>query len=137
MWAVVLFAWAFLFGALALVKGDSFWNTLHNLLFGLFGWGGFLICPILIYIAGVTCPGKAQRRHRPQTLQTFVLVALLCGAVQIFTLGIPETEGFIATAKQLYYSGEAMHGGGLAAGLVGVPLLHLFGKLGPPSPSAF
>ncbi len=33
-----------------------------------------------------------------------MLVALLCGAVQIFTLGIPETEGFIATAKQLYYS---------------------------------
>ncbi len=130
MWAVVLFALGILFGALALVKGDSFWNTLHNLLFGLFGWGGFLICPILIYIAVMTALEKPSGDIGHKLWQTFVLVALLCGAVQIFTLGIPETEGFIATAKQLYYSGEAMHGGGLAAGLVGVPLLHLFGKLG-------
>ena len=83
MWAVVLFALGILFGALALVKGDSFWNTLHNLLFGLFGWGGFLICPILIYIAVMTALEKPSGDIGHKLWQTFVLVALLCGAVQI------------------------------------------------------
>ena len=51
VWAIVLFAVGILFLFLSIIKGQNFWLVLHNLLFGLFGWCGALLGPLLIYVA--------------------------------------------------------------------------------------
>ena len=127
LWAVILFAAGFFFLAVALIPGQGFWNWLHTFCFGLFGWCAYLIAPALIYIAVMAAMDKPIGALGHKVWQTFVLVALICGAAQIFAKTPIEGENFVEKAAYLYESGTKLKGGGLAAGLIGIPLLS-FGK---------
>lgn len=127
LWAVILFAAGIFFLAVALIPGQGFWNWLHTFCFGLFGWCAYLIAPALIYIAVMAAMDKPIGALGHKVWQTFVLVALICGAAQIFAKTPIEGENFVEKAAYLYESGTKLKGGGLAAGLIGIPLLS-FGK---------
>ena len=127
LWAVILFAAGFFFLAVALTPGQGFWNWLHTFCFGLFGWCAYLIAPALIYIAVMAAMDKPIGALGHKVWQTCVLVALICGAAQIFAKTPIEGENFVEKAAYLYESGTKLKGGGLAAGLIGIPLLS-FGK---------
>lgn len=98
-----------------------------HFLFWLFGWCAYLIAPALIYIAVMAAMDKPIGALGHKVWQTFVLVALICGAAQIFAKTPIEGENFVEKAAYLYESGTKLKGGGLAAGLIGIPLLS-FGK---------
>ena len=127
LWAVILFAAGIFFLAVALIQGQGFWHWLHTFCFGLFGWCAYLIAPALIYIAVLAALDKPVGALGHKVWQTFVLVALICGAAQIFSKTPLEGENFVEKAAYLYESGTQLKGGGLAAGLIGIPLLS-FGK---------
>ncbi|MCI5527629.1 MAG: DNA translocase FtsK [Oscillospiraceae bacterium] len=127
LWAVILFAVGIFFLAVSLIPGQGFWNWLHTFCFGLFGWCAYLIAPALIYIAVMAAMDKPMGALGHKVWQTFVLVALICGAAQIFAKTPIEGENFVEKAAYLYESGTKLKGGGLAAGLIGIPLLS-FGK---------
>ena len=80
-----------------------------------------------IYIAVMAAMDKPMGALGHKVWQTFVLVALICGAAQIFAKTPIEGENFVEKAAYLYESGTKLKGGGLAAGLIGIPLLS-FGK---------
>ena len=127
LWAVILFAVGIFFLAVSLIPGQGFWNWLHTFCFGLFGWCAYLIAPALIYIAVMAAMDKPIGALGHKVWQTLVLVALCCGAAQIFSQNPVEGENFVEKAAYLYESGTKLKGGGLAAGLFGLPLLS-FGK---------
>ena len=51
LYAIIFFALGIIFTALAFVKGESLWQSLHYAIFGLFGWCAYLIGPVFIYLA--------------------------------------------------------------------------------------
>lgn len=127
LWAVVLFAVGVFFLAVALIPGQGFWNWLHTVCFGLFGWCAYLIAPSLIYIAILAALDKPIGALGHKVWQIFVLIALVCGAAQIFSKTPVAGEDLIEKITYLYETGIELKGGGLASGLIGIPLLS-FGK---------
>ncbi len=128
VWAIVLFAVGILFLFLSIIKGQNFWLVLHNLLFGLFGWCGALLGPLLIYVAVMITMDKSAGSVRAAVIEAVALLVLLCGITQIFGPGIPDAEKFWPKVTQLYNQGTALSGGGLLSGVIGIPLLALLGK---------
>ena len=98
LWAVILFAAGIFFLAVALIQGQGFWHWLHTFCFGLFGWCAYLIAPALIYIAVLAALDKPVGALGHKVWQTFVLVALICGAAQIFSKTPLEGENFVEKA---------------------------------------
>lgn len=130
MWAVVLFASGLLLGALTFIKGDKLWLSLHNILFGLFGWSVFFFAPLVVYIAVIAAMDRPLSTIRNKLWQVVALIIIISGAIQVFGGGLPETGGFFSDIKSLYGQGVELTGGGVAAGIFGVPLLLLFDKTG-------
>ncbi|MDD2955203.1 MAG: DNA translocase FtsK [Oscillospiraceae bacterium] len=129
LWAVILFAAGLFFFFVTLIPGDGGWEWLHTAFYGLFGWCSFLIAPAFIYIAVMAAMDKPMGSVGHKVWQSFALITLICGATQIFSSAAFEAEDFVDGVKQLYKLGTQLKGGGLAAGIVGVPLLS-FGKTG-------
>lgn len=127
LWAVVLFAVGIFFLAVALIQGQGLWNWLHTVCFGLFGWCAYLIAPSLIYIAVIAALDKPMGALHHKIWQTLVLIILICGAAQIFAKSPVEGDHLLDKIVYLYQNGVLHKGGGVAAGLVGLPLLS-FGK---------
>lgn len=130
LWAIIVFALGVLFASVTLIKGQNIWSLLHNFILGLFGWSAFLIAPIFFYIAIMATMDKPLGSVKHKIWQTFLLAGFFSGAVQIFGMGIPDTEGFLNTARELYEAGIDLQGGGLISGIFGLPLLHWFGGAG-------
>ena len=130
IWAIVLFAIGVLFIFLSLIKGQdrNFWQILHNMLYGLFGWCGALLGPMLIYIAVMITMDKEILSARATVIEALILLVLLCSITQVFGAGIPETKGFWKGLTALYQQGISLSGGGLLSGIIGIPLLALIGK---------
>ena len=126
--AVVLFAVGVFFAAVSFIAGEGLWGWLRTAIFGLFGWCAYLIAPALLYIAVMATMDKPMGSIRHKVWQIAVLIALCCGAAQIFSNTALQTEGFFDGIKQLFLNGVDRKGGGVFAGIVGIPLLS-FGKL--------
>ncbi len=126
-WAVIVFAVGIFFLAVTLISGQGLWNGLHNICFGLFGWCAYLLAPAMLYIAVMAAMEKQSGALKHKVWQTFVLVALVCGAAQIFAKTPIEGEGFVESAKLLYENGVQRKGGGLVSAIFAVPLMS-FGK---------
>lgn len=130
MWAVVLFASGLLLGALTFVKGDKLWLTLHNFLFGIFGWSVFFFAPLVIYIAVIAAMDRPLSTIKNKLWQVVVLIVMISGAIQIFGGGLPESGSFTGDIKSLYGQGVELTGGGVASGIFAIPLMNLFDKTG-------
>ena len=127
--AVILFALGVLLAALALVEGVSLWRWLHNALFGLFGLGAIALILLLFYIAILLTRGQ---KVTGKAVCGAVLVVLICGALQIFQMGVPRSVdiNLLEMLVECITEGIDLHSGGLAGTLVGLPLLLYCGKVG-------
>lgn len=128
LFALALFAIGIFIFALCIIKGEHVWAVLHDGMFGLFGWCAFLIPVALIYVAVLTTMNKCILKHK--LWQSAVLIALLCGITHVFALKGFEPSGFTKTVAELYKNGVELNGGGLMAGVFGVPFLAWFGDIG-------
>lgn len=129
IWAVVLFAMGLLLVFLSLIRGQNFWLLLHNLMFGLFGWCGYLMGPLSIYIAVMIATEKNVASVRATLIEAAGLLCLFCGITQVFGAGMPASDSFWKNATLLYDQGVTLSGGGLISCVIGLPLLALFGKV--------
>ena len=93
IWAVVLFAAGLLLFFISVIKGQNFWLILHNLMFGLFGWCGYLMGPLSIYIAFMIATEKTSASVRATLIEAAALICLLCGITQVFGAGTPAAGG--------------------------------------------
>lgn len=128
--AILMFAGGVFFVALTLIEGVSFWKTLHNLMFGLFGFAAYLIAPIMLYLAYLASGEKPMGSISAKLWQVGAVMVLICALLQIAGAGLPTVKGFEAVTYELFENGVNFKGGGLASALLGLPLFALFGKQG-------
>lgn len=128
--AIVYFVLGLLFFFLSVFEGESAWKVCHDILFGLFGFTGYIIAPIFVYIAICATMDRPFGAIRHKVWQTAVLLILLSSLLQILCVGSVPGDNFIDQCVKLYEYGVSKQGGGLASALIGWPLLAACGKVG-------
>lgn len=126
--SVILIAVAVFLCALTLIEGENLWNTLRNIIFGIFGVMAYAVGPIMLYVAIMTA--YERELSKPHVVLALLTLATACGAVLIFNdlpmVGETVKEQFVG----LYDSGAMRSGGGAVSFLLGWTLLKAFGKTG-------
>ncbi len=119
----------FLFFVSILPLGSA-WGAMRQCLFGMFGWCGFIVAPIIIYISVLAALDRPGSSIGGKIFQGILLVILLCALTQTFSKTQISETNFADTFKVLYEAGAAFKGGGVFAAVVGWPLIKLFTQTG-------
>lgn len=130
MTAVILFTVGILLFAIELIPGAGAWTWCKNFLYGLFGFAALIISAALIYIAIMATLDKPFGEIKHKMWQTGVLVALMCGLIEICSKAPFSGESFFDVIATLYKQGITFSGGGVFSALIGWPLLALCGSVG-------
>ena len=123
--SATLFA-GILLGLLAFVDGQAAWHTAHDILFGLFGAGSFVLGPAVCYMAVLTA---REEPVAPCVGKLLLGLAFLSGAAVVFS-DIPAQGLTVAQMGVACYDNgvSAWFGGGSMGGLLGGTLLLLCGR---------
>ena len=123
--SATLFA-GILLGLLAFVDGQAAWHTAHDILFGLFGAGSFVLGPAVCYMAVLTA---REEPVAPCAGKLLLGLAFLSGAAVVFS-DIPAQGLTVAQMGVACYDNgvRAWFGGGSMGGLLGGTLLLLCGR---------
>ena len=129
--AVVLFAVAILATALILIEGESVWTSLHNIILGLLGACAIILPILLFYIAIVSAMKKLGGRLHTKIIITVVIVILISTTIYAFRArSLPENLTYFETLHDLYVRGVDHESLGLVGGILGYPMVKLFGIVG-------
>lgn len=130
-WSAMLFALGALILAFALIKGESAWNSIHNIFLGMFGWSVFVVPLVLIYVSVMIAMDKSRQTVQGRVIQCFIVILLLSAFARIVSSSdMPEGNLFEEIIPALYAEGKQLRGGGVMSVFIGVPLLLLFKKAG-------
>lgn len=128
LYAILFFVLGVIFLALAFVKGESLWQSLHYTIFGLFGWCAYLIGPVFIYLAIMNTMERPTFSTTAQGWESLVLVLLLSGITTVFTENMELSGGVFTKIGQLFNYGKELVGGGVLSIVFGVSGLALMGR---------
>lgn len=130
-WSAMLFALGALILAFALIKGESAWNSIHNIFLGMFGWTVLVVPFVLIYVSVMIAMDKSRQTVQGRVIQCFIMILLLSAFARIISgTALPEGNLFEEMIPALYAEGKQLRGGGVMSVFIGVPLLLLFKKTG-------
>ena len=125
LWAIIFLTFGAFFFLLSMIAGESGWQWMHHVLFGLFGWCGYLIGPVLFYLSYCASRDKLGDHFGLKLTLTTVMLALIAAAAQIFGAGMPNVISAADKLSGLYASGLTLDGGGVFAAVIGFPLMNL------------
>ena len=121
---VTLFAGLVLM-ALAFVPGNSAWRTMHDVLFGLFGCGSFVVGAALCYLAILYTRGEDLLPHIAKLMLGLIFAS---GTVIVFS-DIPADQTAAQMTAACYQNGmSAWLSGGALGAVLGGTLLLLCGR---------
>ena len=127
VWSIVLFGLSGLVLALTFLDGAPSWEKVSEFLFGVFGFGTYLIAPIMFYIAILIAMG---REFKIRLIQLVIAVIMFCGTTLVFSkFEILQGVDFAAQAKELWSMGVLHQGGGILSIPMGWVLLATIGDL--------
>lgn len=130
-WSASLFALGVLILAFAVIRGESAWNSIHNMFLGMFGFSVFLVPALLIYVSVMIAMDASRNTVQGRVIQCFIMILLLSAFVQIVSSSeIAGGNLFEETIPALYAEGKQLRGGGVMSVFIGVPLLLLFKRTG-------
>lgn len=130
--AIVLMAAAVFLLCVALIKGESAWLTLHNAMFGIFGFCVYIIPAVLIYMAIVYAKDKPLGSIAANLTGTGIFVALLSGAIHTFanTAEYLNMVGIGIQVSDSWNKAASLSNGGVFGAIIGGAISKLFGKTG-------
>ncbi len=129
--SIIIFATAVFLLCLVLIKGENVWFFLHNFILGLFGKIAIFWPVVLLYIAGTTAMAQPRERAGAKVVLSVIVIFLLCTSVYIFE-EVPQLAdaNYFQSLLELYKRGEQATGAGLFSGILGIPVIYLFGAVG-------
>lgn len=131
LWSTIFFACGILTLLLTVIEGESLWNSIHNMLLGLFGVSVFLMSPILFYVSIMIALDKTQKTVEGKVIQGLIMIFLVSSLVQIIFVGsIGGGDLTSETIPALYVEGKQLRSGGIFSILIAGPLLALFKRTG-------
>mgnify|MGYP002249946585 CR=1 FL=1 len=111
---------------LAFVRGDSVWRVLHDVLFGLFGCGSFVLGAAVCCLAVLYTRGEELLSR---ILKLVLGLIFVCGTVIVFSDIQPQGMSAFQMTAACYANGvNAWIGGGALGALLGGSLLLLCGR---------
>ena len=111
---------------LAFVQGDSVWRVLHNVLFGLFGCGSFVLGAAVCCLAVLYTRGEDLL---PRILKLVIGLVFACGTVIVFSDIQPQGLSALQMLAACYANGvNAWLSGGVLGFVLGGTLLLLCGR---------
>ena len=131
-YAILIMAVAVFLAAVVLIKGESVWLSMHNGMFGLFGFCAYIIPAMLIYLAVILSMDKPVNNIVTNIIITLAGVALLGGALHIF---VNEAE-YLSNAtmveqfSDIWLKKPSVASGGIFGAIFGGLIAKLFGKVG-------
>lgn len=129
-WSYILFFFGVAELLLTFVRGDGLWQDMFIANRGIFGLSVFLVGPLIIYTALQIASDKSRSAIIARAIQGLVLMILLSATAQILFGSAIVGPSFGKKLLKLYREGSELQGGGIAAALVGWPLLAVFKKVG-------
>lgn len=135
MWSTVLSIVGVFLIFLTWLNGESLWNSMQMIMWGLFGISAALVAPIVIYVAIMLALDKSKSAVVVKLVQGLLLILLVSPMFEIiygFTskAGAFVGEDFTAKLTNLYQNGSINHqGGGAFSIFLGGALTGLCGEV--------
>ncbi len=130
--AIILMAVAVFLVAVVFIKGESIWQSMHDGMFGLFGFCAYVVPAVLIYMAVILAKDKTVGSIAANLASIIAAVALLSGLVHIFAnekdylSATPMLEQF----TDIWDMKPNLLSGGIFGAIFGGLVAKLFGKVG-------
>lgn len=130
--AIIMMAAAVFLLCVAFIEGESVWLSLHNAMFGIFGFCAYVLPAVLIYMAIVYAKDKPLGSIAANLTGVGIFVALLSGAVHTFanTAEYLSSIGVGIQISDAWSKAEAFANGGVIGAIIGGLIAKLFGKTG-------
>ncbi len=126
--AILMLASAVILLVLALFKGEHFWNWLHSVMFGIFGFCSYLLPVALGYFAIMTAKEKQMNRPGAKVFLVVLTVLLVSSLFYLFGSGdLKDINLFKSIGKTYTYSSQNVFSGGVISCILGYTLTALIG----------
>ncbi len=130
--AIILMAAAVFLLCVAFIEGESIWLSLHEAMFGVFGFCAYILPVVLIYMAIVYAKDKPLGSVAANLTGTGAFVALLSGAIHIFANSADYLKdvGIQIQISDSWNKVSSLSNGGVIGAVIGGLISKMFGKTG-------
>lgn len=131
VWAIIILAGAVFFSCLVFIKGENVWLFLHNFILGLLGKVSIMWALLLFYVSNIMVTSETKGKAGVKVIFSAAVIFLICTFVYLYEdksefLGL----NYFQILSELYKKGVQNKGAGLFSGILGIPLVSLFGTVG-------
>lgn len=116
--SIVIFAFSVLFFFVAVIPGENFWNDVHNVYIGLFGWMASIVFPLLSLVYSFLVQKTKSSKKMIAEPICIVLIVLFISAF-IYIVRAKSGVPFLDTCKSEFADAPYVFNGGFFGALLG------------------
>ena len=116
--SIVIFAFSVLFFFVAVIPGENFWNDVHNVYIGLFGWMASIVFPLLSLIYSFLVQKTKSSKKMIAEPICIVLIVLFISAF-IYIVRAKSGVPFLDTCKSEFTDAPYVFNGGFFGAVLG------------------
>lgn len=116
--SIIIFAFSVLFFFVAVIPGENFWNDVHNVYIGLFGWMASVVFPLLSLVYSFLVQKTKSSKKMIAEPICIVLIVLFISAF-IYIVRAKSGVPFLDTCKSEFADAPYVFNGGFFGALLG------------------
>lgn len=116
--SIIIFAFSVLFFFVAVIPGENFWNDVHNVYIGLFGWMASIVFPLLSLIYSFLVQKTKSSKKMIAEPICIVLIVLFISAF-IYIVRAKSGVPFLDTCKSEFTDAPYVFNGGFFGAVLG------------------
>ena len=116
--SIIIFAFSVLFFFVAVIPGENFWNDVHNVYIGLFGWMASIVFPLLSLIYSFLVQKTKSSKKMIAEPICIVLIVLFISAF-IYIVRAKTGVPFLDTCKSEFADAPYVFNGGFFGAVLG------------------